>query len=319
MPLSTPASRRRKRLLLHGCLFGVAAATLLLGVLRPALTLSLLALAAVLFRCSGGARRGVYLSLALLLAAIPLVFTLGSLSHAAASPPAEPPPPAAQQLRREQRRVRVLWRRRFYLRLCLSVSLLAYVGLLFHRQLWRAFKRAVDVALPSASFGIIDHDAYLKSAEETTDRELDALRRHVQAHGAPRGLSQRASGRMRSFADGFMGITRSEALLWLVRATGRGAFGKEGQLNEGGFAIGADGRRIDPDDGSDGEEEEADALVEEEPGQFMPEDEATTSSSLCAARVELASPVGCDGGGTLTSVCVPAVRCSLKIRKRVFG
>ena len=62
----------------------------------------------------------------------------------------------------------------------------------------------------------------------------------MRAHGAPSTLSGRASGRLQSFASGFMGITRAEALLWLVRAVpdDSGSFGNEGVLNDGGFSIG---------------------------------------------------------------------------------
>jgi hypothetical protein len=67
------------------------------------------------------------------------------------------------------------------------------------------------------------------------------LREHISTHGVPEGVSNRAHSRLESFTDGFMGVTRREALLWLVRAIHSDAesFSNARELNDGGFVIGA--------------------------------------------------------------------------------
>ncbi|KAL3893125.1 MAG: hypothetical protein SGPRY_014448, partial [Prymnesium sp.] len=100
--------------------------------------------------------------------------------------------------------------------------IIGYTTILFPSAIGRAIRRAaervaraVECVVPRPSFGLVDRKTFKRTAEEITERELASLRRHVQTHGAPNGLSSRASSRLRAFAHGFVGITRSEALLWM--------------------------------------------------------------------------------------------------------
>lgn len=128
-----------------------------------------------------------------------------------------------------------------------TMVIIGYTTILFPSAIGRAIKRAaelvaraVECVVPRPSFGLVDRKTFKRTAEETTEREvhfhptlagpeppatpccatscpqLASLRRHVQTHGAPNGLSSRASSRLRAFAHGFVGITRSEALQWMV-------------------------------------------------------------------------------------------------------
>jgi len=286
MALSSPTFRRRKRMMLQCCIIGISIATLLLAILRPRLVFGFFAAAAVAaFWWRSNAKPSQKLMVCAAVAAIPIIYFLayGSIPFfsdgaAAAADPAVPP-----RIQRLRARTRTIVRALITFFVCL------YAVVLFPQTLWNALQATISYVVPSSAFGLVDRDTYERVKEETTDRELDALREHVRSHGAPAGLSSRATSRLSSFASGYIGITRSEAMQWLVRAVNddSSSFEKEGALNDGGFQIGPDGRRIDPDDDDDDDLDEKDGDSDGEAGRYYQaedEDAPATGGSLTRIR-----------------------------------
>lgn len=251
--LSSPAARARKKRFLQIVAGSVTLALLALLAIKPQVGLSLLC---VIGAATLGRRRLSLPAVLVTCAGLVLVLILGLLyggGGATASPPAVEhlPPP---DHRRGRRRHIPKWISplRLLSGYCILVAVVIVGPARIARVLGRWLKSAGGL-LPS--FGLVDDEGYARQREETTKRELEKLREHLRRHGAPPGASAHARSRLGTFVEGMMGITRSEALQWIVSSL----YAEEGDTVEDcGFKIGDDGRRIDDDDEGGGSDDDLD-------------------------------------------------------------
>mmetsp|Transcript_50211 Transcript_50211/g.112815 ORF Transcript_50211/g.112815 Transcript_50211/m.112815 type:complete len:285 (-) Transcript_50211:216-1070(-) len=279
MGLSTPSVRRRKKLALKAISVAVCLALLLLFFVAPVVALALCGAVASSAFCLHHRNNHYALRLLLLLS---IILVLGALCIAlmpSSSGEGDHPVgrPSKSNRVRGHRAVMVL---------C-TLWLLAMVGIIVGPSTLVQMAGRL-LSLPEQTFGLVDTETYHQQCVATTQVELEKLREHISTHGVPEGVSNRAHSRLESFTDGFMGVTRREALLWLVRAIHSDAesFSNARELNDGGFVIGADGRRVDLAEADDEVSTESDDMDDVSGANLVAEqeDEAATFSNLQRLR-----------------------------------